>query len=170
MLWDDSILSGGVCPAQASNKTTKGILHYSSSTSGVSTRPFSGSQGPCQEPAGTERDTSIPNWPFPASQSRQKLGHGIVMEEHMAGDSPETAIPSWQSHPPAVQQDLGLPITRAERATAQGRCGRISSHQPLVQGGSSDPSKTFHTSPGKMTSLSWWGTVTPSPQHTKSHA
>lgn len=93
---------------------------------------------------------------------------GIILGECMAGDSPETAIPSWQSHPPAVQQGLGLPIAWAERATAQGKCGRISSHQPLIQGRSPDPQKTFHTSPRKMTSLSWWDTVTS--QHTKSHA
>lgn len=42
LLRDDSFLAGGgTCPAQASIKTTKGILHRSSGTSGVSSLPLS---------------------------------------------------------------------------------------------------------------------------------
>lgn len=56
---------------------------------------------------------------------------------------------------------LGRAVAQAERATARERCGRLSSHQPLVQGGSPELPKTFHTSSEETTSPSWWGMVNP---------
>lgn len=91
-----------------------------------------------------EKDTSIPSWAFPAFQSRQELGH--AGGEH-GWEQPRNGHPILAESPPAVRGGPGLPIAGAERATARGRCGRLSSHQSLVQGGSPDASPPRPSTP-----------------------
>lgn len=88
-----------------------------------------------------------------------------------AGSSPETGTPSWQSHPRLCAGARACPSQKQKEPQPGGGVEGSAHTRAWFRGvPQTPPPKTFHTSPGQISSPSWWGTVTPSSQHINSHA
>lgn len=100
-------IARGTCPAPVSIKTVKGVLHCSSSTSGLSFQGLEGAQWGAR--CARERHQPVPLY-FPLL-SAVRVWHMLVASEGQgkAEDSPGLAAVSQQSHPRAACPGLDLP-------------------------------------------------------------